>query len=362
MKRNRTGLMLACLLPLAACTAPPATGIPPAATDAAVATPAATAPVPEPVLPAALPPGAVPGSAVIGGRGEYVVRPGDNLTLVAARLGARLPQLWEENALDASAFLRVGQRLLVDNPHIAPAAPVAAGAAVLVNIPQRMLFLYRDGALLGAYPVAVGRADWPTPEGETVIATRQRDKAWIVPRSIQDEMREHGQPVLTRVEPGPDNPLGAFWLGLDWPGYGIHGTNAPASVYGVRTHGCLRLQAEHIEAVFAQVVPGTPVRVIYAPVLLYVAPAGPIWLEAHPDAYGRGLDYPQLARALAVAAGVTDRINWNVAASVWSDQLGLARDVSLRNNSPETSGAVPLPLNPPADDPYAAPLDPACAP
>lgn len=361
MKRRRISFMLACLLPLAACTAPPATGTPPG-TDAAAAMPATTAPAPvaEPPRPAALPSGAVAGGAVIGGRGEYVVRPGDNLTLVAARLGARLPQLWAENALDASAFLRVGQRLVIDNPHIAPPAPVAGGTAVLVNIPQRMLFVYRDGALLGAYPVAVGRADWPTPEGDTTIETRQRDKAWIVPRSIQAEMREHGQPVLTRVEPGPDNPLGAFWLGLDWPGYGIHGTNAPASVYGVRTHGCLRLQAEHIEAVYAQVAPGTPVRVIYAPVLLYAAPAGPIWLEAHPDAYGRGLDYPQLARALAGVAGVTDRINWNVAASVWSDQLGLARDVSLLANSPETPGTVPL--NPPADDPYAAPLDPSCAP
>lgn len=301
--------------------------------DAAVAEPAVVAPVPA----AAPTAGGLQGTTLSGGAGDYVVRPGDNLTIVAARLGVRLQQLWNDNKLDRRAFIRDGQHLRYTNPHIAPAAPWPIGDAVLINIPQRMLFHYRDGALVAGYPVAVGRVDWPTPETDTQIATRERDKTWIVPPSIQDEMRENGQPVLTRVPPGPDNPLGNFWLGLALPGYGIHGTNAPASIYAVRTHGCIRLQAEHIEALYNGVTRGTPVRILYAPVLLYAPAGGPIWLEAHPDPYARVADYRSLARSLADAAGVTERTDWNMAASVLSDQAGNAVDVTLHGAEPATT-------------------------
>lgn len=289
------------------------------ATDMAEGVPAAS-----PVLPA----GGQLGVALSGGPGEYVVRPGDNLTIIAARLGVPLQTLWNDNALDQRAFIRDGQRLRFDNPHIAPPTPIPEGTSVVINIPQRMLFLYADGQVKGGYPVAVGRPDWPTPEIDTTIQTRERDKTWIVPLSIQAEMRENGQPVLTRVPPGPDNPLGSFWLGLAWPGYGIHGTNAPASIYAVRTHGCVRMQAEHIEAMYAGVSRGTPVRILYAPVLLHVPGDGPIWLEAHPDAYARGLDYMQVLTALAAVAGVTERIDWNMAASVLSEMAGNAANVA----------------------------------
>ena len=133
---------------------------------------------------------------------------------------------------------------------------------------------------------------------------------------------------MTEVPPGPKNPLGRYWLGLATGGIGIHGTNAPASVYGARTHGCIRLQPEHIETLYAEVRPGTPVRILYAPVLLYAPPDGPIWLEAHPDVYARGLDYPALARSLLDEAGVTDRLDPAAAESVLSRREGLATDVA----------------------------------
>lgn len=293
----------------------------------------ATQPVTESVTEPAVPAypferGAISGIGTAGGPGVYTVQPGDNLTVIAARLGAWLPQLQRDNPLDARAFLRIGQALIYDNRHIVPPAPGADGDAILINIPQRMLFHYRAGQLHAAYPAAAGRPDWQTPTGDTAIVTRDKNKPWFVPLSIQAEMRALGQPVLTRVPPGPDNPLGKYWLGLAREGLGIHGTNAPASVYGARTHGCIRLQPEHIEALFQAVAVGLPVRIIYAPVLLFSPPGGPIWLEAHPDVYARAFDYYALARQLADEAGVTERIDWIAAESVLAERQGIAKDVA----------------------------------
>ena len=57
-----------------------------------------------------------------------------------------------------------------------------------------------------------------------------------------------------------------MYLGL--PGYLIHGTNRPWGI-GMRvSNGCIRLYPEDIEALYAQVPVGTPVRIVREPYLL----------------------------------------------------------------------------------------------
>jgi L,D-transpeptidase ErfK/SrfK len=72
-----------------------------------------------------------------------------------------------------------------------------------------------------------------------------------IPASIQGELRLGGKPVVARVPPGPANPLRKYWLGLSVAKYGIHGTNAPASISRFQTHGCVRMHAADIEVLFA---------------------------------------------------------------------------------------------------------------
>ena len=43
------------------------------------------------------------------------------------------------------------------------------------------------------------------------------------------------------LPPGPNNPVGVAWIGLDLPGYGIHGTPDPENVGRTESHGCFRL-------------------------------------------------------------------------------------------------------------------------
>ena len=44
-----------------------------------------------------------------------------------------------------------------------------------------------------------------------------------------------------RIAPGPRNPVGTAWIGLDRPGYGIHGTVRPQDIGKTGSHGCFRL-------------------------------------------------------------------------------------------------------------------------
>ncbi len=96
----------------------------------------------------------------------------------------------------------------------------------------------------------------------------REDPTWRVPASIQREEEEAGKDVEDEVEPGPDNPLGKYWIGLSFPIIGIHGTNHPVSVYSYRTHGCVRLHPDDIEALFNDVDLNDRGVIAYYPVML----------------------------------------------------------------------------------------------
>lgn len=270
---------------------------------------------------------------VAGGDGGYVVQPGDFLIAIGARFGLPPTLLARDNAVPYEALIHPGQSLRIHNPHIVPAE---FNDGILINIPQRMLFHFSQGTLLAAYPVGLGKPDWPTPEGEFRIVAREANKAWKVPVSIQEEMRRENRIVLEEVPPGPDNPLGAHWLGLDLWGYGIHGTIAPSSVYRFRSHGCIRLHPDDVAELFDRVTLGTTGRIIYQPVLMAVVEDGRILLEVHGDIYEKRIDLAQTVRRLAEVHDLNPAIDWPKVEAVIAAQDGLAREVGrLTRNNPQ---------------------------
>jgi lipoprotein-anchoring transpeptidase ErfK/SrfK len=63
------------------------------------------------------------------------------------------------------------------------------------------------------------------------------------------------------LPPGPNNPVGVAWVGLDKPGYGIHGTPIPEQVGRTESHGCFRLTNWNAERLLQMVWVGLPVQV-----------------------------------------------------------------------------------------------------
>jgi L,D-transpeptidase ErfK/SrfK len=257
-----------------------------------------------------------------GGELVYTVVKGDSQTLVGAKLGVDPGSIAAANGLSPRAWLRIGQKLKIDNRHLVPRL---LPDGILINIPQRMLFFFREGKLVRAFPVAVGRPDWQTPAGSYHVLEKIVDKTWKVPPSIQKEMHRKGERVRRSVPPGPQNPLGRHWMRIS-PDCGIHATNAPASIYRFGTHGCIRLQPENAEELFQKISVGAPVEVIYQPVLLGRA-GDTLYLESSPDPYGEVAAPLDLARAMAAEAGWTKAIDWEKAAQVIGAHDGIARPV-----------------------------------
>lgn len=269
---------------------------------------------------------------MVGGEVSHDVQKGESLTSVGARFGVSPSVLAGSNGLSATARLKEGQVLRVDNRHI---VPINSNDGILINIPQRMLFYFNAGSLIRAYPVALGKADWPTPTGRFKITVKEENPVWDVPPSIQDEMLLDGKEVKACVPPGPDNPLGKHWLGLSINGYGIHGTIAPASLFQFQTHGCIRLHPDDIAVLFDEVSRGTSGALLYQRLL--VAKVGDqIFLEVHRDAYQKQPNIIEQFEQTIKTQNLEAMVDWQLAKNIIHRQEGIAREISKGSRAATT--------------------------
>ncbi len=182
--------------------------------------------------------------------------------------------------------------------------PPARHAAVVINLPEMRLYrFFPQYHMVKTYPVGIGRRGWETPPADTRVSAMIPDPVWTVPGGF----RRGAARAL--VPPGPDNPLGAYWIGLEIGGIGIHSTNFPWGVGRMVSHGCIRMYPEHMESFFAEVSAGTPVEIIYEPVKAGLE-KGSIFVEVHPDIYGRIGNMRRHTEALLESKGLlagTDR-------------------------------------------------------
>jgi lipoprotein-anchoring transpeptidase ErfK/SrfK len=118
---------------------------------------------------------------------------------------------------------------------------------IVVSIPDHKLALVEGGAVKKIYPVATGRTKTPSPTGSFQIVNRVTNPTYY----------HQGK----KVEPGPQNPVGTRWIGLDEKGYGIHGTNAPGSIGKSASHGCIRMAKKDLEEFFEMVRAGDVVEI-----------------------------------------------------------------------------------------------------
>jgi len=126
-------------------------------------------------------------------------------------------------------------------------AQVADKRLLLISLPDHRLALIQDGQVKKVYVVAVGKEATPSPTGSFRIVARVVDPTYY-----------HRGKVIA---PGPGNPLGDRWMGLDRKGYGIHGTNAPQSIGKSASHGCIRMSKRDLEQLFTMVRVGDAVEI-----------------------------------------------------------------------------------------------------
>jgi lipoprotein-anchoring transpeptidase ErfK/SrfK len=131
------------------------------------------------------------------------------------------------------------------------------GSVIVIYRGSNELHLYSGSRPVRTFQVATGQAIYPTPLGNWHIVDMQRNPWWRPPDSPWAK-------GLKPIPPGPGNPLGTRWMGLDAAGVGMHGTPDAASIGYSASHGCIRMRIPDAEWLFGHVQIGTPVFIVSA--------------------------------------------------------------------------------------------------
>ena len=140
-----------------------------------------------------------------------------------------------------------------------PVNPALAARTIKVDTRSRLLDVMEGDKIIGSYPVTPGSRQLPAPIGTWKIV-----RVTLMPWFRWDrEMLNHGKRSANfhNIPPGPRNPVGIAWIGLDKKGIGIHGTDNPEMIGKSASHGCIRLANWDVDRVAKEVTDGANVQI-----------------------------------------------------------------------------------------------------
>jgi LysM repeat protein len=173
-------------------------------------------------------------------RTQLTVQPGDWLYQIAREHDTTVALIQWINEIDdrivPGQVLRIGDVAFDSSP-----------LELRILLGRCLLQVVYQDQVIREYPVAVGRGT-STPIGTFHIARK-------VPEPMLYWQGQALQPL------SPINGLGIWWLELNNPQYGIHGTTRPWEIGKRISHGCIRMfdrDIDHLQTILAV---GTPVHI-----------------------------------------------------------------------------------------------------
>ena len=113
-------------------------------------------------------------------------------------------------------------------------------ARIEVDKTKQVLKVFgRSDTLLAVYPVTAGSTEKPAPDGTLKVVSVAKKPTYRYNPDYAFKGVKSQEPFT--IKPGPNNPVGLVWIGLNKEGYGIHGTPEPSKVSKSESHGCIRL-------------------------------------------------------------------------------------------------------------------------
>jgi lipoprotein-anchoring transpeptidase ErfK/SrfK len=104
---------------------------------------------------------------------------------------------------------------------------------------EKMLDLHDGDTLVASVPITPGGGRLQTPAGDWRILGIAAMPVFRWDKGVLDYGKRTENFYL--LPPGPNNPVGVLWIGLNKPGIGIHGTNTPDTIGRSQSHGCMRV-------------------------------------------------------------------------------------------------------------------------
>ena len=127
---------------------------------------------------------------------------------------------------------------------VVQAAPLPPLSKIEIRLEQKTLRAYDvNGKLVAHFPCSIAADKAKRPLGETlrVVLWAENPDYTFDPGLFAEVPEAATIGKKLRIPPGPNNPVGLAWIGLDRPGYGIHGSPAPEDISKTESHGCFRL-------------------------------------------------------------------------------------------------------------------------
>ena len=148
-------------------------------------------------------------------------------------------------------------------PNVTRPLPKKKAAFIQISLAAKMLEAFDfETNLLAHFPCSIASRVEKRPVGQLTVVTGAENPNYTFDPAVFPESEE-AQQIERKliIPPGPNNPVGAAWITLDKPGYGIHGTPRPDQVGRTESHGCFRLANWNAEYLLKLVEAGTPVYV-----------------------------------------------------------------------------------------------------
>jgi lipoprotein-anchoring transpeptidase ErfK/SrfK len=128
---------------------------------------------------------------------------------------------------------------------------------IIVNSPERRLYLVLDDGTALRYGVGVGRPgfEWG---GIHRVTRKEEWPGWTPPA----QMRKRRPDLPAYMSGGIQNPLGARAMYLGSTLYRIHGSNEPQTIGQAVSSGCIRMSNDDVTDLYDRVKVGTKVVII----------------------------------------------------------------------------------------------------
>jgi lipoprotein-anchoring transpeptidase ErfK/SrfK len=163
------------------------------------------------------------------------------LELVAEKSHANPKLIQQLNAEVNWAGIAAGTVLKI--PDVNYPEPADKAAFVVIHLSEKFLEAFGEQTnLLAHFPCSIAAKVEKRPVGELHVVVIAPHPNYTVDPELfpeSEELQAIGHKLI--LPPGPNNPVGMAWIGLDKPGYGIHGTPVPELVGRTESHGCFRL-------------------------------------------------------------------------------------------------------------------------
>ena len=216
----------------------------------------------------------------------YVVTAADHSSL------APVPRSWLEKSKRESLSYATVEEALAERFHTTPATlrrlnpaaswpdpPAGLHLTVPASSPKRLpapasleicladrtlAALDSSGRPVAFFPCSVAADKAKRPVHQTLHVRRcaENPDYTFDPALYADQPEAAAIGKRLRIPPGPNNPVGTAWIGLDLPGYGIHGTPSPEDISSTESHGCFRLTNWDANRLLRAIRPDTPVSIL----------------------------------------------------------------------------------------------------